>query len=33
MKYGQIVLKVNMHWLMESDFQFDVRVSKQRPYM
>jgi len=32
MKFGTIVLQVNTHRLMESDFRFDVTLSRCRPW-
>jgi len=32
MKFGMIVLQVNTHRLTESDFQFDVILSRWRPW-
>jgi len=31
-KYGRIVPPVNMHWSTESDFQFDITLSRWRPW-
>jgi len=32
MKFGRIVPQLNPHWLAESDFRFDVKVSRYQPW-